>query len=482
MSGTTTDGTTSVPSPEFTTAGFSIPAESDILTGVFADIGAAFGGNMNTALNTPQGQLATSLAAIVGDKNDQFLYYTNMVDPALSSGRMQDAIARIYFISRNPAQPTTVTATCTGLAGVVIPTGAMAQAVDGNLYTCTAGGAIPVGGSIDLPFACSTTGPIQCAAGNLNQIYRAIPGWDTIRNAADGVPGTDVESPKAFEIRRQQSVAKNSVGALSAIQGAVLAVSGVLDAYTTENNTAGTVTLDGVTVPAHSIYVCVSGGAAADVAHAIWTKKAPGCGYSGNTTVVVQDTNSGYSTPYPSYNVSYQTAAVQTIVVNVNIASSNLVPSDALAQIQTAVLNAFTGGDGGLRARIGSTLYASRFYGPVAKLGPWAQIISITLGSSATTSAQFTASISGTTMTVASVQAGTLAVGQTVQGAGLPDGVQITAMAGGTTGGAGSYTLNLPQTISSETMTAIAANANDVAIGVAHVPALSAANISLTLT
>jgi len=479
MSGTFS-GTTSVPTSTFTATGFQAPAESAILAGVQADMAAAFGGNLNPALETPQGQLASSLTAIVGDCNDQFLYYTQQVDPAYASGRMQDGIARIYFITRNPALATTVQATCTGLSGVAIPTGAVAQATDGNLYTCTGGGNIGLNGSVTLPFACSVTGPIACPATTLTTIYRTVPGWDTISNPSDGVVGNAVETRAEFELRRQQSVAQNSVGSLPSIQGAVLSVSGVLDAYTTENYTASPITLDGVTLPPNSIYVCVAGGAPAAVAQAIWSKKAPGCAYAGTTTQTVYDSNSGYNPPLPAYTVAFQTAAAQTFVMTVNIANSVSVPNTALTQIQAAVLNAFAGGDGGPRARIGSTIYASRFYAPVALLGTWAQIVSIQLGSSASPSCSFTAAIATTTMTVSAVASGALAVGQTIMGAGLPDGVQIIGLGSGT-GGTGTYTINLPQAITAEAMTAVLPSLNDITAGIAHVPALSAANITLKL-
>ncbi|TIR78119.1 MAG: hypothetical protein E5X19_32455, partial [Mesorhizobium sp.] len=76
------------------------------------DINGAFGGVLNPALNTPQGQLASSETAVIDEVNSTFLYFTNQVDPAYATGRMQDAIARIYFIERNPAQPTVVQALC----------------------------------------------------------------------------------------------------------------------------------------------------------------------------------------------------------------------------------------------------------------------------------------------------------------------------------------------------------------------------------
>lgn len=371
----------SVPAPSFGPNGFIAPDEGEILDGVLLDMNAAFGGNMNPALDTPQGQLASSIAAMVGNADDVFLKYTQQVDPAYADGRMQDAIARIYFLERNPAQPTVVTATCGGLEGVPIPVGALARSnTDGNIYICTEAGVIPVGGTIDLQFACAVAGPIACPAGSLTEIYQAIPGWDSITNATDGVLGNLTESRADFEARRAASVALNSAGSLPSILAAVLDVPNVLDAKAVENVLAAPVTIDGVTVAPHSVYVSVAGGAAADVAKAIWRKKAPGANYNGNTTITVYDDNSGYSPPYPEYDVSFETPAALPILFSVTLANNTGVPSNADALIQAAIISAFSGADGGPRARIGSTIYASRFYAGIAALGSWVQIVEILIG------------------------------------------------------------------------------------------------------
>src|SRR5215467_164404 len=64
----------------------------------------------------------------------------------------------------------------------------------------------------------------------------------------------------------------------------------------------------------------------------------------------------------------------------------------------------------------------------------------------------FTASISGTTMTVTAVSAGALAVNQAISGAGVTAGTTITALGTGT-GGNGTYTVSASQTVASETIT-----------------------------
>jgi hypothetical protein len=381
-------GSTNVPRPQWTDQGFVPPTEQDVLTGVNADLNTAFGGNLNTGTAdggqtnpTPQGQLAAAFTAIIGDKDAQFVYYTNQVDPSYASGRMQDGIARIYFITRNPALATVVTATCTGEVETAIEAGAMAQASDGNLYICQSDGTIGPTGTVDLQFACALPGPITCPAGSLTKIYKMIPGWDSISNAADGVIGRNEETRAEFEAKRAASVAKNSVGMLTSAVGVVLAVPGVLDAYVTENPTSAPVVRGGVTIAANALYVAAVGGTDADVAKAIWTKKSPGCVYAaGNTTVTVLDDNAGYNPPYPAYAVTFTRPSAAAIAFSVTMVNSTAVPSDALARVQAAIFAAFTGADGGLHARIGDTIYASRFYGVIASLGPWARIITLQIG------------------------------------------------------------------------------------------------------
>ena len=66
--------------------------------------------------------------------------------------------------------------------------------------------------------------------------------------------------------------------------------------------------------------------------------------------------------------------------------------------------------------------------------------------------AAFTASISGTTMTVTAVASGTILVGDVIAGGTTADNTRITALGTGT-GGTGTYTVSKSQTVSSVAMT-----------------------------
>lgn len=474
----------SVPAPTFGTGGFIAPLESDILAGRIADFQKVFGGNLNPDLTTPQGQLAMSDTAIIGAVMDMFLFYTSQVDPAFAQGRMQDGIGRIYFIERNPAQPTTVQCTVIGAQGVTIPVGALAQDASGNIYTCTDGGTFDASGTMTLTFENQKVGPIPCPAGTLTTIYQAIPGWDTVTNPSDGVLGTLVESRTAFEARRRLSVAKNSIGALGAIRGAVLSVPNVIDAFVTENGTNAPQMVGGVSLPANCVYVCVAGGASADVARAIWSKKAPGCSYGpGNTTVQVLDTQSGYTPPYPAYSVTYMTAIPLTIQFSVVLANSPLVPADVAAQAQQAIIGAFAGLDGGNPARIAGQQFASRYYKPIADLGPWAKIVDIQIGSINSPTCSFFGSIAGTVLTVVSVTSGSLAVGQVLDdtSGSIAEGTTITGLLSGSGGAGSTYSVSLTQNVAQEAMMTVVPSLFTVPVQINQIPVVSATDIVVTL-
>lgn len=465
---------TNVPQPVFGPTGFIAPPEADVLAGVSADYQQAFGGTLNLVnLETPQGQLVVTETAIIGNANDIFVYFTNQVDPAFASGRMQDAIGRIYFIERNPALPTVVQCLCVGLVNTPIPIGAIAKAEDGNIYTCTQAGTIPIGGSITLPFSCNVVGPIACPANTLNKIAQTIPGWDTINNPSDGVLGNNVESRAAFEERRAATVAGNSFGAIGSIIGAVAKVSGVLDYFGYDNATASPVTVLGQSIAANSIYICVVGGTDLAVAQAILSKKGPGAPYTGNTTVTAFDNNPLYTAPI-AYSVTFERPTDLSTLFSVQIVSGPTVPSNAVTLVQQAIINAFGGGDGGPRARIASDILATRFIAPVALLGPWAQIKSLLIGSTNTVAASFTGVIAGTALTASSIT-GTIAIGQTLFGAGVAEGTTIVS------GSGSSWVISNSLTVSSEAMTTVIAAQNSVQVQANQVPVTDANLITVAV-
>lgn len=378
---------TAVPSVTLSDTGVAVPDEIDILNGRLTDLDTAMGGGMSKSLTTPQGQIAMSDTAIIGDKNDNLAWLVNQINPDYASGRMQDAIGQIYFIDRIAAVGTTVTATCTGLVGTLIPAGSIAEDSSGYLYYSLSDAVIPSSGSVNVVFQNQAAGPVPCPIGALNTIYRAIQGWSGITNSTAGVLGNDVESRANFEWRRKQSVAGNSNNQLGSIYANVLAVPGVTDAYVTQNNTGATVQKGhtSVSLLPHSLYVCAYGGTAASIARAIWQKLPPGPSMNGNTTYTVVD-DENYVQPYPEYEIKWQTPSAVSVYFKVELANNNALPGNIATLVQNAIIRSFNGEDGGTRARIGSTIYAGRYYAGVQAIDSEnADIFSITISRDGTT-------------------------------------------------------------------------------------------------
>jgi len=124
-----------------------------------------------------------------------------------------------------------------------------------------------------------------------------------------------------------------------------------------------------------------------------------------------------------------------------------------------ADLSSLSAAGGGSLLNVPSALYYSTYTQPIAVINTAYPIFfgntyyqnQMTLSNNDGSS--FTASISGTTMTVSAVASGAVLVGATVVGTGVTAGTRIVSLGTGT-GGTGTYTVSDSQTVSSTAMTA----------------------------
>lgn len=357
---------TAIPSPTFSTEGITVPDLADVLAGAQTDIGTALGDDASTSLSTPQGQIAMSRAAVIGSKDSALLAFANNINPDYSSGRYQDAIGQIYFISRKAATGTTVTATCTGAVGTVIPAGSYAQDSAGYIYASSSEETIGSDGSASVTFVNLTTGAIECAAGALNAVYQSVSGWSGITNYASGVLGSDEETRNAFEQRRRNMVANGGVNSVLSLTGALVGLDGVTDVYVRSNNTTAAISVGStsVTIPVGTCYIAVYGGSDDDIGDAIHTKLQPCCATMGSESYIYADTEN-YSSNYPTYTYQWTVPTTVDIYMKVEIEGNEFLSTSIASDIQSAVISAFSGDDGGTKASIGDSIYASRYYGPI---------------------------------------------------------------------------------------------------------------------
>lgn len=358
-----------VPPIRFTPQGLQIPTETEVLNGVLADFNDAFGGGLNLNLETPQGQLASSLAAVIADKNNVIAELVNQIHPEYAEGVMQDAIAQIYFLQRKPATDSAVVCEFVGLLGTQIPQGFIVQDAAGNQWALQQEIGIPIGGKVSGTLIAA--GQIEAPAHSVNIIYQALVGLDRVDNPRPAVPGRAEESRAEFAERRRRSVAINAHGTPQAVYANVFALDGVRDVYVIDNPKGQNVQAGATnyTLKPHSIYVAAVGGDDTAVAEAVLRYAGSGCDFNGNTEITVYDHS--YNDPKPAYQVAFMRPNELPVYFRIKIERGAFIGADAA--IKQAVINAFKG-------RIGANLYAIRYVAPVVKAVPNVHVLDVEIG------------------------------------------------------------------------------------------------------
>lgn len=334
--------------------------------------------DLDTAPETPQGQIIDSQVAAIHQKDTELAFLANMFNPKTSKGIWQDALGKIYFIQRKPAINSTAVCTLYGLNGTVVEAGALIKSeADETLWALNESVTIDTLDSqgnytAQGTFTCQTEGAIEAAAGVLNQIVTTTANWNSVTNPAAATVGSLEETQAAFEARRYQSVALNSRGTIGSVFARVAQCDGVLATYVIDNKTNVNKVIDGYTLKPHSIYVAVLGGDDDEIAKAIYNSVSAGCDYNGNTSVVVTDENTE-----AQETVIFERPTAHPFYIKVFIQDDGNLPDDYANIIKDAVYNNFYGLDTEtlindeniLRVVMNSDLYASRFVPSILNAG-----------------------------------------------------------------------------------------------------------------
>lgn len=363
----------------FTEKGIEIADAQDVATAVMNLFVAAFAlqnKTLNTSYTTPQGQLATSLAAIINNKNVDFLRICNNFDIDKATGVWLDALCALFNISRKAAVPTTVNCVCTGLAGTVIygineENPSKVSDLSGNIYVCQTTTTIPSSGSVTVTFQNEVGGNIPCNANTVNTIVTTTAGWDTVNNPSAGIVGSDTETDAELRKRYKQFVNNNASGTIDSLVSAVLGLEGVLDCVGAENPSGSAISVGGYTINANTYALSVLGGNGSDIAGAMYEKHSMAT-QTGNTTVTYTDPETSVS-----YNFSIVRPTKLSYFFKVTLANEASLPVDIANKVKNAIYEDFYDN----RVKINSTTYASRFFNAVNSVADNIEIVSIEVAS-----------------------------------------------------------------------------------------------------
>ena len=320
--------------------------------------------DINTAPETPQGQIIDAETLAITQKDAELAFLANMFNPKTARGIWQDALAEIYFIKRKKAVNSRCYCVLTGLNGTVIEKGSKIQSsADGTYWDLLEDVTIQNNSSVTALFECESEGAVIASPNTLTKIITTVAGWDTVNNIQSAIVGSLEESQQAFEKRRYDSVALNSVGTTASVFSRVNQIDDVVGCYVVDNKTNVNKIIDEYLLKPHSIYVAVIGGSNQDIAEAIYRSLSAGCDYNGNTQVTVVDPHT-----HAKEKVTFMRPTPQNVYIKVNVFDKDL-PDDYENLIKNAVITNFYGqdeqieiaGEAVTRAIMGQDIYASRF-------------------------------------------------------------------------------------------------------------------------
>lgn len=275
--------------------GVIVPDTSTILISVQSEYQSTFGMDLPVTPDTPQGMLIVAEAlprtAVVNNNAQQ----ANQINPNVSVGTYLDAIMALTGQERLKATHTLVTGVIVaGIPATLIPAGSQAQTDAGDLFETLSDVTLDGSGNGTVNFQSVETGPISCNVADLINITdNNVLGWETVTNPNAGALGRDLMGDVQARAYRNNTLAFQGVALIEAITSAIYAVPNVISMVIRENVQTTTQSIDGISLVAKSIWVCVQGGLDLDIGAALLENKSGGCNWNGAVTQNLIEPTSG---------------------------------------------------------------------------------------------------------------------------------------------------------------------------------------------
>lgn len=308
---------------QITNAGLQVKTVEEIIGNIVNGLQLIYGQDINVAANSPDGQNVNIFAQAARDMRELLVAVYNGFAPESAFGIVLDQRVSINGITRRAGtftiQPIAITVdramNLPGLdADIDNPDGTGFTVSDdaGNAFILAASQVIAAPGVYTFDFRAQAIGVVETQPNTITNQVTVTLGVTAVNNpdVASSV-GVAEESDVELKVRRARSFFLAATGPGDAVEAAILATAGVVDAYVAENDTDA----PAEDVPARSIWCIVDGGGDADVGQAIYSKKAPGCGMKGSVTTVITRPNGS------SFTAKFDRPILQNLYVRFSILS-----------------------------------------------------------------------------------------------------------------------------------------------------------------
>ena len=265
--------------------GFHYPDYPTVLEQLKDEYRTIYGNDVYLEADSQDGQWVAVIALAIFDTMQVAASVYNSFSPLTAQSDALSRNVKINGIRRRVATFSQVDLRIVGQVGTTINNG-QAEDTLGQKWNLPSSVTIPVGGEITVTAQAADIGDVSAAAGTITKIATPTLGWQTVENLLPAVKGEPVESDAELRVRQAVSTAIPSLSVLDGTVGAVASLAGVTRFRGYENDSNAT---DANGIPAHSIAIVVEGGDAQAIGDAIATKKTPGTGTYGTTTVTTYD-------------------------------------------------------------------------------------------------------------------------------------------------------------------------------------------------
>lgn len=280
------------------TSGVVIPDTSDIQEEVVSMFKSVFGQNIDTTPETIIGRLIEAFTVFLRDTVGITAQNACQYNLNAATGIYLDALGALFGVARNSSSRSSVTVILTGDVNTAIPAGTMFANRDGDAFYLDSDATIPSAEEETGTGKASTSGtalsmnygPIKCLRGDMVSIVSPISGLDSVTNANDATLGSLGESDDSYRNRIRSAIGGFGGMVPSVYKALYEATYGdnsaksVRHALVLNNGDGIAVSIKGVTLAPHSIFVCVDAPATItegwkeSVANAIAKSKSLGCG------------------------------------------------------------------------------------------------------------------------------------------------------------------------------------------------------------
>lgn len=321
--------------------GVIIPDTAETRQQVESEFKAVFGENLITDPSTPQGALITRIVEerdAIARNNAEL---ANQINPDLSGGIFLDSLWSLTGGRRNASVKTIINnVELSGVPGTFIPSGSLAESQSGNRFELVSNRVLDSSGNALGDFRALEYGSISVPAHSLDTVASSVLGWETVDNPTAGISGRPEETDAHSRRRRRATLALQTTSVNEAIISRLYAIPEVRSLSYLENYSSSPMTVDGVTLVPHSIWVCVEGGFDLDIATALFETKTIGGAYNGDISVDVIDPYTGQE-----YTVLFDRPVDVPLLIRVTLKDSSFDVDHLIPELIMNYVNGYLEGD-----------------------------------------------------------------------------------------------------------------------------------------